>query len=67
MTPEPLKNKSKHIYQDYWYFKFHEVKSSVEWLLSKKLGDKLKAVDFEGKEMLVFYKEDFDRAFEDVI
>lgn len=43
-----------------------DIKSAVEWLLNKKLGDKLKPFDFEGNEMIVFYKEDFDKAFEDV-
>lgn len=64
---KPLKDKSKHKLEDYWYFEYYEIKSAVEWLLSKKLGDKLKPFDFEGNEILVFYKEDFDKAFEDVI
>lgn len=43
-----------------------DIKSAVEWLLQRKLGNKLKAVNFEGEEMLVFYKKDFEEAFVDL-
>ena len=72
MNKEPLKNK-KHIskmgepsYYVEGYTK-EEIKSAVEWLLSKRLGRTLKAVTPEGREMIVYYKDNFDESFEDVI
>ena len=42
-----------------------EIKKKVEILLSKKLGKNTIATTIEGKEMLVFYKKDFEGVFKE--
>ena len=58
MNPEPLKDKSKHIYQDYWYFEYYEIKSAVEWLEKRTyVIEDVRVVDWDNVK----------EAFEDVI
>ena len=77
--PEPLKGKERYapinsvfketrtgvpVARVFWK---PDVASAIEWLLKRKLGDKLKAVILpHGGEVIVFYKKDFDEAFADV-
>lgn len=37
------------------------MKSIIERLNDKQLGDKLKPFDFESNQMIVFYKKDFEQ------
>lgn len=46
--------------------KWKRVISAREWLLERRLGKKLVPICLSGKEMIVFYKEDFDKAFGEV-
>lgn len=48
---------------------FEDIESAVEWLLQKRVFKKCKGtlVNTELDEMYVFKKEDFEKAFEDVI
>ena len=59
---EPLKGKTQDFNNHNWYHE-DDIKSAVEWLKERKLGNKLNPFDFEEKEMIVFYKKDFDEAF----
>ena len=67
----PLKGKRRYLgpgnLPDYWLYKHRDVKSAVEWLMSRKLGTTAKAFDFEGNQYYVFKADDFNEAFHDVI
>lgn len=80
MKLEPLKDKEMIYEQDYiessikWnlelgdvIFKIVDIKLAIEWLKERRLGKYCKPFDVNDKEMIVFYKKDFDKAFEDVI
>ena len=72
MKPEPLKGKVyvfDHMNKKNRLCGCVDIKSAVEWLLSKRVFKKCKGtlVNTELDEMYVFRKEDFEEAFEDVI
>ena len=76
MKAEPLKNKKLEFDTDKETgkplpkdqisgFYFHnDVKSAVEWLLSKR-SDIKQIFENDKEELVIFYKKDFDEAFED--
>ncbi len=77
--PEPLKDKGSYFIghglistpnEDSSSYKVYcddDIKNAVDWLYSKRLGKKNIALGLDGKQMLVFYEEDFNKAFEDVM
>lgn len=68
-VPEPLKGKMTAGAECSIWKKSKDIKSAVEWLLSKRVFKKCKGtlVNTELDEMYVFKKEDFEKAFEDII